>query len=236
MFETNELEELLNEIGEVNEALFPGHIIIGILVVILTLWCYLRPTTVNIRLMKSFLAIYYGVIVYTCIICALNMQGIFYYLTVIVHMGVCLLFIFSILKDEIIFGLPEQNGIKFLSIIMMTYGIFLYPLVELFMGYTWPRIFVLSFCPMGIFAIGILITAYPRSSDSRTYQALLILLSLGAVVFGTRTVLIGGIFDLSYSISGIIGFLILLRYGMPLQIFQKKPIGYGDTNELWQSD
>ncbi len=231
MFDTNELEKLLNEIGEINDAIFPGHVIIGTLVVILALWCYLKPSTVNTRLIKGFLAIYYGIIVYTCIMCVLNMQDIYYYLTVIVHIGVCLLFIFSILKDEIIFGLPEQDEIKFLSIFMAIYGIFLYPLVELFMGYTWPRIFVLSFCPMGIFAIGIIITAYPRSSDSKTYQALLILLSLGAVVFGTRTVLIGGIFDLSYLISGIIGFFILLRYGMMSQLFDKKAIRYGDTNE-----
>lgn len=231
MFETNELENLLNEIGEINEAIFPGHVIIGILVVILTLWCYLRSNTANSRLMKGFLAIYYGIIVYTCIICALKMQSIYYYLTVIVHMGVCLLLIFSILKDEIIFGLPEQNGIKFLSIVMTIYGIFLYPIVELLMGYTWPRIFVLSFCPMGIFAIGIVITAYPKSSDSKTHQALLILLSLGAVVFGTRTVLIGGFFDLSYLISGIIGFLILLRYVITPQLYNKKATKYGDPIE-----
>jgi hypothetical protein len=114
---------------------------------------------------------------------------------------------------------------------MTLYGIFLYPLVELLMGYTWPRIFVLSFCPMGIFAIGIIITAYPKLFESKLYQTLLILLSFGAVVFGTRTVLIGGIFDLSYLISGIIGFLILLKYGMGPKVAGNIRTGYGDTNE-----
>lgn len=232
MFETNELTELLNEIGEINEAIFPAHVIIGILVVVLTLWCYLRPSTTTTRLMKGFLAIYYGIIVYTCIICALNMQDLYYYLTVAVHMGTCLLFLVSVLNDDIQFGLPDPNGIKFLSIFMTIYGIFLYPFVELLMGYTWPRIFVLSFCPMGIFAIGIIITAYPKLFESKLHQTLLILLSFGAVVFGTRTVLIGGIFDLSYLISGIIGFLLLLRYGLKSQFTRKRiTTSYGDINE-----
>jgi len=160
MFETHELEKLLNEIGEINEAIFPAHVIIGLIAVVLTLWCYSKPSILNNRLMKGFLAVYYGIIVCTCIVCALNMKSFYYYLTVIVFTGVCLLFISSILNDGIRYCLPEQNGIKFVSILMTIYGIFLYPLVELLMGYTWPRIFVLSFCPMGIFAIGFFFCSY----------------------------------------------------------------------------
>ena len=221
MSEINELENLLNEIGEINESIFPGHIIIGIIVVILTLWCFLRPNKTNNRIMKGFLAIYYGIIVYTCIICALDMQRIYYYLTIVLHMGICLFFIISYLNDEIRYCLPTQNGMKCLAIFMTIYGIFLYPLTEILMGYTWPRIFVLSFCPMTIFSIGIVITAYPKASEFKSHQALLILLSLGALVFGTRTVLIGGIFDLSYMLSGIIGFLVLLNYKMKMK-FQEE--------------
>ena len=230
MFESNELERLLNEIGEINEKIFPAHIIIGIVVVALTLWCYLRPNTVSTRLMNGFLAIYYGIIVFTCVMCALEMQDIYYYLTVIVHVGITLMFVFSIKKDEIMFSLTKQNGIKFLSIFMVVYGIFAYPLVEMLMGYTWPRIFILSFCPMGIVAIGIVITTYSKLSDSKTHQVLLVLLSLGAIVFGARTVLIGGIFDLSYLFSGIIGFIIFLRYGTSPYFFEKELV-HGDTNE-----
>ncbi|MFX1506574.1 MAG: DUF6064 family protein [Promethearchaeota archaeon] len=230
MYETSELRDLLNEIGEINEAIFPGHLIIGIFVILITLWCYLRPNKTSDKLMKGFLAVYYAIIVYTCIVCALNMKSPYYFLTVVVHLAVCLFFMLSIFNDEIKFGLPEQNGIKFLSVFMTIYGIFLYPLVEIFMGYVWPKIFVFSFCPMGIFAIGIVITAYPEISGSKIHQTLLVLLSFGAVVFGARTVLIGGIFDLSYIISGIIGFLIFLRYEKNIQFLgkRKRAVNFGD--------
>lgn len=227
MFESIELEKLLNEIGEINEKIFPAHIIIGIIAVSLTLWCYLKPNTINNRLMKGFLGIYYCIIVYTCVMCALNMQDIYYYLTVAVNTATCLVFIYSITKDEIRFGQSKSTEINLLSIIMTVYGIFLYPLVEIVMGYTWPRIFIFSFCPMGIFAIGIVITAYPRVYDSKTYIVLLAFLSFGAVVFGTRTVLIGGLFDFSYIVSGIIGFIILLRYGIVSRLFRNKGEIYG---------
>ena len=101
MFETNELKELLQEIGEINEAIFPGHIVIGALVIMLTLWCYLRPSSTSSKMMEGFLAAYYGIIVYTCIICALNLQEIYYYLTVVVHMGICLLFILKFLVKQV---------------------------------------------------------------------------------------------------------------------------------------
>ena len=220
MIETNELTKLLNEIGEINEKIFPAHIFIGIIAVVLALWCYLRPNKGSTRLINGFLAIYYGIIVFTCVMCALEMQDIYYYLTVLVHTGITLLFVFSFTKDNIIFGAPEHTGIKFLSIFMTVYGIFLYPLVEILLGYTWPKIFILSFCPMGIFAIGIVITAYSGLSESKSLQILLLLLSLGAIIFGTRTVLIGGVFDLSYLMSGVIGIIVLLRYGQ-ITIFSK---------------
>ena len=232
MNETGELRDLLNEIGEINEAIFPAHVIIGILVILLTLWCYLRPSKTSDKLMKGFLAVYYGIIVYTCIVCALKMQSPYYFLTIVVQLGVCLLFILTIFNDDIKFSLPDQNGLKILSVFMTIYGIFLYPLVEIFMGYVWPKIFVFSFCPMGIFAIGIVITAYPEISGSKIHQTLLVLLSFGAVIFGARTVLIGGIFDLSYLISGIIGFLVFLRYEMNLQFLGKRKvaINFGDIS------
>lgn len=211
--DSSELERLVYEMGQLNEVFFPGQIIIAAIAVILTWWCFTRPGKVSSKFMKGFLALLYGIIAYGVTICFFNLKGIFYLFTAVNHWAVSLLFIISLFKNEIEFNLPEQRNFKIVSIVLSLYGIFIYTLVELLMGYTWPGIFTFgALCPTSIFAIGVIITAIPGAQKSKVYIWLLGLLSTGAIICGGRTVLIGGIFDLSYFTSGIIGFFVLWKY------------------------
>lgn len=213
LFEVSELERLVHEMGQLNEAFFPAQIIFAAIAVILTWWCFTRPEQVSSKLMKGFLALLYGLIAYGVTICFFNLQGIYYLFTAINHWLVSLLFIMSLFKNEIVFSLPEQRNFKTLSIILIIYGILIYTIVELLLGYTWPGIFTFgALCPTSIFAIGVNITAIPGNYQSKVYIWLLGLLSTGAIICRGRTVLIGGIFDLSYLTSGIIGFFVLWKY------------------------
>ena len=212
MFPPNELNRLLHEIGKINAAFFPAHFIFALLAFVLLLLCYSRPSTRASRLMKALLAIVYGINVYGITVCAIQLGGGFYLFNATIHAAITFMLTVSVFRNEILFSLPEQKNLRLLSIALATYGIFLYPVVELLLGYRWPEIFVFgAICPTTMFVEGILITAASNARDSMLFKWLLGTLSTAAVIVGIRTVLIGGIFDLPYMISGIIGFYVLLK-------------------------
>jgi hypothetical protein len=212
MFPPNELARLLHEIGQLNTTFFPVHIIFAILAIVLLLLCYFRSSAWGNRLMKVLLAIIYAINVYGITTCAISLGGGFYAFNAAIHGAATIMLAVSVFKDDILFSLPEQKDLRILSIALTTYGIFLYPVVELLLGYRWPEIFVFgAICPTTMFVEGVLITATLNVSGSRLFKWLLGTLSTSAVIVGFRTVLIGGIFDLPYLISGIIGFYVLLK-------------------------
>ena len=212
--ESSELDRLVNEIAELNLTFFPTHIFIVVLAVVLTMLCYLRPSLLISKSMNLFLAILYAIMAYGVTVCYINLQGPYYLFTAVIQWGVSLLFFLSIFKGNILFKLPVQKDLRILSVILTAYGIFIYPLVEYAMGYTWPGIFVFgAICPTTVFSIGVLIMTAESVGKSKAYTMLLALISLGAVICATRTILIGGVFDISYLASGIIGFYSLYKYG-----------------------
>lgn len=218
MFPPNEMERLLHEIGELNTTFFPAYPIVALIAITLTALCYFRPSTAVSKLMKAFLALIYAMIAYGVAVCAFHLRGIYYIFTATTHSAVAIMLAVSVFKDEVQFALPAQRDLRILSIVLTIYGIFIYPLAELLLGYRWPEVFVFpSLCPATVFAEGVLIAAIQDAHKSKLYKWLLGILSTGAVVCATRTILIGGIFDLSYLASGIVGFYALLKYskGVP---------------------
>ena len=211
VFNMSELERLVHEMAELNTAFYPLQIVFAALAIGLTMLSFIRPSKWVDRGTKLYLGILYSIISWGVAVCYFNLRGGYYLFTALNHSLVALLFFSSIRKEEISFN-PKSSKHGLLSVFLVIYGVFIYPLVELILGYTWPGIFVFgALCPTGIYTVGTLSGSTPAAHRSKTYMSLLGLVSLGAIVCGLRTVLIGGVFDVSYFGSGVIGLYILFK-------------------------
>ena len=207
-----ELERLITEMAELNTAFYPLQIIVAVLAISLTTLTFIKPSKIVDRGMKLFLGTLYSLISWGVAVCYINLRGGYYLFTALNHALVALLFFLSIRNIEISFNLKTRSKLSLLSVFLAVYGVFIYPLVELILGYTWPEIFVFgALCPTGIYTVGTLSSSLTTAQGSKTYLFLFGLVSLGAVICGLRTILIGGVFDISYFGSGLIGFYILYK-------------------------
>ncbi len=103
---------------------------------------------------------------------------------------------------------PEQLDLKVLSISFMVAGIFLYPLLEMALGFTWPRMVLFGAeCPTTIFLIGLFIGSIPRVN-----KLLFVFVSLNAIATGLSVALNGAPFDFLYAAAGITGIIMITRY------------------------
>jgi hypothetical protein len=215
MLSSNELDRLLSEIGELNTAFFPAQIMFAALATVLLLLCYSRSSVLGSRAMKALLAVIYALNVFGITKCAIELGGGFYAINAAMHGAITVMFVGSLFRNDILFILPEQRNLRILSVSLTSYGIFVYPVVELLLGYEWPEMFIFgAMCPTGMFAIGLLITSAMDARSPSLARWLLGMLSAAAVIVGARTVAVGGIFDIPYLISGLIGLYLLLRYLM----------------------
>ena len=209
----SELERLVYEMAEINVAFYPFQIVVAILAIALTLLTYIYPGKWINRSMKIFLGVIYSLIAWGVTVCYINLQGGYYLFTAITHALVAILFFLSLRNPIIDFDLSNKNNVPLLSAFLTIYGVIIYPLVEFFLGYSWPRMFVFgALCPTGIYAIGTLLSSFSTANKTKQYLLLLSLISLGAIICGGRTILIGGVFDFSYFGSGLLG-LYKLREG-----------------------
>jgi len=102
--------------------------------------------------------------------------------------------------------LPERQHLKILSWSLIFAGIFLYPLLEISLGFTFPRmVFFGAECPTTISLIGLLIGTIPRVN-----KPLLVIISLNAIITGGSVALSGATFDYLYALAGVIGVLVML--------------------------
>jgi hypothetical protein len=209
----SELERLVYEMAELNVAFYPFQIVVAILAIALTLLTYVNPGKWINRSMKIFLGVIYSLIAWGVTVCYINLQGGYYLFTAITHALVAILFFLSLRIPIIDFDLSNKKNIPLLSAFLTIYGVIIYPLVEFVLGYSWPRMFVFgALCPTGIYAIGTLLSSFSTANKTKQYLLLLSLISLGAIICGGRTILIGGVFDFSYFGSGLLG-LYQLREG-----------------------
>jgi hypothetical protein len=117
---------------------------------------------------------------------------------------------------------PERRDLRILSIFFMAVGIFLYPLLEMGLGFTWPGMVLFGAeCPTTIFLIGLLIGSIPRVN-----KPLFVILSLNAIATGLSVAVKGVPFDYLYALAGFAGVAMIIKdFGA---IFGK---GRGDSPE-----
>ncbi len=112
--------------------------------------------------------------------------------------------------------LSENKTLKYISWFFIFGGIFLYPLIEIATGFTFPRmVFFGAECPTTISLIGIFIGSIPKVN-----KPLFILVSLNAIFTGFSVAISGATFDYFYATAGVFGILFLLIYFK--QIFLSK--------------
>jgi len=213
MFEPNALGQLMEIIGELNEAFFPAQIIGAIIALVLVYLCFVRPGPMSSNLMKFLLAVIHGINGYGTAMCAIRLGTAFYMFESILESAVTIILLLDIFLKKFEFRLPQRNDLKIWSIILIIWGVFMYPLTEILLGYRWPEIAVFgAICPTTIFTIGLAITALEKPDKSLSLKALILLLSIGAVIIGGRIAILGGLFDIAYFASGICGIVFLIKY------------------------
>ena len=127
--------------------------------------------------------------------------------------SIALWIVAALLLADIIFGwteirLSEKTLLRVTSIFFILAGIFFYPLLEMALGFKFPRmVFIGAECPTTISLIGIFIGSIPKVN-----KPLFILVSLNAVFTGGSVALNGAPFDYLYAASGVFGILMMAIY------------------------
>lgn len=197
-----------------NTEFFPYSIIIPIIFTIgilgLVFYCFKKPDIRRSTYLKVFVALIYFVFGLTLLVA---LKPINYRLGLGMALGnwfmSFLFFAEAFWWKKIIFQLPQQKDLRYLSVLLMFTGIFLYTIVELMTGHSWPEIVLFGAgCPTTIFLNGLLISSLSRITNKWV---------LG-IVF-TYSVFVGGNWawggiavDWLFFGSGIIGWAMLIRY------------------------
>ena len=104
--------------------------------------------------------------------------------------------------------ISENKFLRFTSWFFIFAGIFLYPVLEIALGFTYPQmVFFGAECPTTISLIGLLIGSIPKVN-----KPLFVLISINAVATGGSVALSGATFDYLYAVSGIFGIITMIVY------------------------
>ncbi len=104
--------------------------------------------------------------------------------------------------------ISENKFLRFTSWFFIFAGIFLYPVLEIALGFTYPRmVFFGAECPTTISLIGLLIGSIPKVN-----KPLFVLISINAVATGGSVALSGATFDYMYALAGIFGIIMMIVY------------------------
>ncbi|GEM_PF-6737335 len=222
MFNRKMVEDTLKGIVWLNERMGTWSLILplifAIVVVLLLISCYRKPGRKNSRLLLGFYALIYIFSGFTIFI-GKDFMGPSQALTGAIALWV----VAALLIADVIFGwtevrLSERLLLKVISLFFVVAGIFLYPLLEMALGFKYPRIvFLGAECPTTISLIGIFIGSIPKVN-----KPLFILVSFNAVITGLSFAVNGAPFDYLYAASGLFGLIMMTIYFKP--IFLKKPL------------
>jgi len=207
------LEHLLEQIGQYNQMFFPFSLILpsalALMAILLVLFRFTRPNARSGCLMNLFLALLYAIAGFeTFYPTFLGEVTVEYIIGAVIMWVFSLLFVWDAFQRKTAYRLSPRTDLKVLSLLLMSYGIFVYPLVEWMLGFTWPKmVFFGAECPSTIFTIGLLIGSIPRVN-----KIIYVALSIGAVISGGTFSMLGATFDIAYFASGVCGLLMLIKY------------------------
>jgi hypothetical protein len=141
MFDREHVDAILRGIAMVNTGWFPWSIILpplfATVVILLLINCYRRPGPGSSRVLLGFLALVYIFSGFS-ILGGIEATGSTAWAGAIALWAVALLLIIDVILHQTDVRWPKETDLKYLSASLMVAGIFLYPLVELACGFSWP--------------------------------------------------------------------------------------------------
>ena len=169
--------------------------------------CYKKPSAKNSRIIMGIFAVIYLFSGYSIYI-GKDFLGQDALIGGIGLWSVSFFLIIDVIFNWTEVRLNEKKGLKYISLFFIFSGIFLYPLIEIALGFTFPRmVFFGAECPTTISLIGIFIGSIPRVN-----KPLFILISINAIFTGLSVAVYGAAFDYFYALAGIIGVLLMIIY------------------------
>ena len=212
MFTEEDVAGMLQGIIKLNTAMGAFAVIIpvffAIVVILLLLYCYKNPGKRSSAALMGSLAVVYIFSGWTISTGKDEMGASMALLGAIALWSVALLLIADSIFHWTIVRWPERLELKVLAIFLMAAGIFFYPLLEMGLGFTWPRMVLFSAeCPTTIFLIGLFIGSIPKVN-----KPLFVLVSLNAVATGLSVAINGAPFDYLYAIAGVAGIMMMIKY------------------------
>ncbi len=212
MFDKENTEQILNGIVWLNEKLgiwsFIIPIIFALSVLISLFFAYTNPNKKNTKIVLGIYAIIYLFSGYSIFI-GKDFMGLKVALGGAIGLWfVCFMLILDIIFKWTVIQLSEDKFLRIVSLFLILGGIFLYPIVEILTGFTYPRmVFFGAECPTTISLIGIFIGSVPKIN-----RPLFIIISLNAIFTGLSVAISGAVFDYFYAFSGIMGIIVIIVY------------------------
>ncbi len=212
MFTDEKVEQILEGIAWLNNLMGIWSLIIPIVfvvgVLVLLYWSYKDPSRKHTQYLLAFYALIY---IYSgsTILLGKDFMGLAAALGGAIGLwSIAVLLILDIIFNWTEIVVPHDNYLKSVSWFLIFAGIFIYPLLELALGFHYPgMVFFGAECPTTISLIGLLIGSIPR-----TNKILLVLVSLNAIATGGSVAIHGAGFDYLYAFAGVLGVLTLAIY------------------------
>ncbi len=168
---------------------------------------YKNPTKKNSRILMAIYAVIYLYSGYTIYI-GKDFMGDDAIIGSIALWIVSLFLILDVIFNWTHIKLSDNKLLKYTSLFLIFGGIFLYPLIEIATGFTFPRmVFFSAECPTTISLIGVFIGSIPKVN-----KPLFILISSDALFTGFSVAINGGTFDYFFGFAGVLGFLAMIIY------------------------
>jgi hypothetical protein len=211
MYNKEMVEKILESIVWVNNTLGVWAFIIPIIFAIAVLFqlyrSYKKPSKANSRILMGIYAIIYIYSGYAIYI-GKDFMGDDALIGGIALWVVALFLVLDVVFNWTDIKLSDNKAIRYTSLFFIFSGIFLYPLIEIATGFTFPRmVFFSAECPTTISLIGVFIGSIPKVN-----KPLFVLVSLNAIFTGISVAIYGATFDYLYGLAGVFGIIFILIY------------------------
>ena len=212
MFTEEDVEGMLQAIVKLNTVMGSFAVIIpvafAIVVILLLLACYKNPGRRSSAALMGSLAVIYLFSGWTIFTGKDEMGSTVALIGAIALWSVAFLLIIDAIFHWTEVRWPERLDLKVFAISFMVAGIFLYPLLEMGLGFTWPRMVLFGAeCPTTIFLIGLFIGSIPKVN-----KPLFVIVSLNAIATGLSVAMNGAPFDYLYALAGAAGIMMMIKY------------------------
>lgn len=219
----NLVDVILSMVGPLNEKLFPFSLIIPAVIAVALIsgiiLVFVKPG--DMKRSRRFTVILGLVYIFAgaSILAGIDKMGLAAFEGAFSMWVIAFILFYSLRSKSFFFSLPAELDLKIISLYLIIHGLVLYPVVELLAGFRWPTMVLIGAeCPTTILLIGLLI-----GSIKRVNTVLMTILCLFAAIWGGYVALNGFLPDGFYSLAGILGLIMVLKYKMLTKSSQRIP-------------